>query len=102
MPTVLEEEMFAQTKQKQQEYKDFVAHQKEELSLRRKEVKKHNDKVKKSYASKINKLKSQLRKLEKEMNSKMLEMPKLEKDAWAKHCLSKEWDENGEYDREGL
>lgn len=84
-----EEERLAReaTKLLDAEYKLFVADLKADLARRRAEVKKHNDKVKKSYASKINKLKAQLRKLEKERDSKMLEMPKLEKDAWAKYNI---------------
>ncbi len=101
-PTQEEKEMHKEVLSKQEEFKEFCEKQKVELAKKRLEVKKHNDKIKKSYAPKIKKLKAQLRKLEREMNSKLLEQPQLEKDAWAKHCISKEWDENGEYDREGL
>ena len=85
-----------------QDFKEFEKKQKEELALKKQEVKKHNEKIIKKYAKRINALKKQLRKLEKERDSQLLEMPKLQRDAWAKHCLSQEWDENGEYDREGL
>lgn len=101
-PTQEEKEIHKEALSKQEEFKEFCEKQKVELAKKRLEVKKHNDKIKKSYAPKIKKLKAQLRKLEREMNSKLLEQPQLEKDAWAKHCISKEWDENGEYDREGL
>lgn len=101
-PTQEEKYMHDDATSLQEEYKEFCENQKKDLAKKRAEVKKHNDKVKKSYASKINKLKAQLRKLEKERDSKLLPTPQLEKDAWAKHCISKEWDENGEYDREGL
>ena len=82
-PTADEEAMFTQAQFEKQRYLDFVANQKADLAKRRAEVKKHNDKVKKSYAPKIKKLKAQLRKLEKEMESKLLPTPQLEKDAWA-------------------
>ena len=101
-PTAEEKEMHDDCVAKEAEFKEFCEMQKKELAAKKAEVKKHNDKVKKSYAPKINKLKAQLRKLEREMNSKLLPTPKMEKDAWAKHCISTEWDENGEYDREGM
>ena len=102
MPNAQEKEQFAQAKQQQDEYKEFIAKEKEELSKKRLDVKKHNSSIIKKYAKRINKLKAQLRKLERERDSQLLDMPKLEKNSWAKHCISKEWDENGEYDREGL
>ena len=102
MPTALEEEMFEKTRQQQEEYKEFVANEKKELARKKSEVKKYNDKINKKYAKRINKLRAQLRKLERERDSQLLEMPRLEINSWAKHCISNEWDENGEYDREGL
>ena len=87
IPTVEEERMFAETKQLQQQYKDFAERQKIELAEKKRVVKKHNDSIKKKYAPKINKLKAQLRKLEREMSKQMLPMPKLEKDAWALNGL---------------
>ena len=101
-PTAEEKDMHDDCVARQVEFKEFCEMQKKELAVKKAEVKKHNDKVKKNYAPKINKLKAQLRKLEREVNSKLLPTPKMEKDAWAKHFISKEWDENGEYDREGL
>ena len=88
MPTALEEEMFAKTRQQQEEFKEFVAKEKEELAKKKAQVKKHNDKIKKQYAPKINKLKSQLRKLEREMQKQLLEMPKLEKNSWARRNIN--------------
>ena len=82
-PTEEEKRMREETLAQVQAYKDFVFSQKEELAKKRAEVKKHNDKIKKSYASKINKLKSQLRKLERERDKQLLEMPKMQKDSWA-------------------
>ena len=89
-PTEDERIMHEDSLKIQQDYKEFVQNQKEILTQKRKEVKKHNDSIKKKYAKRMNKLKSQLRKLEKEMNSQMLPMPTLEKDAWAKACCKKE------------
>ncbi len=101
-PTAEEKEMHNAVMNQKAEYRAFCEQQKKDLAQKRAEVKKHNDKVKKQYATKINKLRAQLRKLEKERDSKMLPTPQAEKDAWAKHCISKEWDENGEYDREEM
>lgn len=83
-PTQEEQEMHNDCVALQQEYKNFVAEQKEQLALEKAKVKKHNDSIKKKYAPKIKKIKAQLRKLEKEMESQMLPTPKMEKDAWAK------------------
>lgn len=88
MPTVEEEYMFAQTKQQQEEYQEFLAKEKAELAKKKAEVKRHNDKIKKQYASRINKLKRQLKKLEKERDSKLLATPVAEKDSWAKYNLN--------------
>ena len=82
-PTDEEKKMREETLAQIQAYKDFVAEQKAELAKKRAEVKKHNDKIKKQYASKIKELKRQLRKLEKERDSKLLPNPKLEENAWA-------------------
>lgn len=101
-PTEEEKELFAQTRKQQDEFKEFCENQKRELAIKKQEVKRHNDKIMKKYSSRIKKLSRQLKKLERERDSQLLDMPKLEKDAWAKHCISKEWDENGEYDREGM
>jgi len=83
-PTQEEQEMHDSCIALQQEYKEFVDDQKKQLALEKAKVKKHNDSIKKKFAPKIRKLKAQLRKLEKEMESQMLPMPKMEKDAWAK------------------
>ena len=83
-PTEEERQMHEETKKQVQEYKDFVASEKEELARKKAEVKKYNDKITKKYAKRINKLKAQLRKLERERDSQLLEMPKQEKDSWAK------------------
>lgn len=83
-PTQEEQEMHEGCVALQQEYKEFVDDQKKQLALEKAKVKKHNDSIKKKFAPKIRKLKAQLRKLEKEMESQMLPMPKMEKDAWAK------------------
>lgn len=101
-PSKEEKDMHDECIAKQAEYKEFCEDQKKQLAIKKQAVKKHNDAITKKYAKRINKLKAQLRKLERERDSQMLEMPKLEKDAWAKHCISMEWDENGEYDREGM
>ena len=87
-PTLEEKQMHEETKKQIQDYKDFVAQEKEELAEKRAEVKKHNNAITKKYAKRINKLKAQLRKLERERDSQMLEMPKLERDSWAKYCAS--------------
>ena len=101
-PTPEEQDLHNDCVARQQEYKEFCENQKKELAKKKEEVKKHNTKITKKYASRINKLKAQLRKLERERDSQLLPTPTLEKDAWAKYCISKEWDENGEYDREGM
>lgn len=83
-PTEEEKQMHDETLQQINDFKDFQAQEKKTLQAKRAEVKKHNDKIKKQYAPKINKLRAQLRKLERERDSKLLEMPKPEKDSWAK------------------
>ena len=88
-PTEEEKAMHDEAVSQQAKFKEFCESQKKDLAKRRAEVKKHNDKVRKSYAPKINKLKAQLRKLEKEMDSKLLPTPQLEKDAWAKMGLAR-------------
>lgn len=87
-PTLEEVKLREETLKQLKQYKEFVKKEKAELALRRLDVKKHNDKIKKQYASKIRKAKALLRKLEKERDSQLLEMPKAEKNSWAKHCLS--------------
>jgi len=82
-PTQVEKQLQEEAQKQVQDYKDFVAKEKEELAKKRAEVKKHNDKINKKYAKRINALKRQLRKLEKERDSQLLEMPKLQKDSWA-------------------
>lgn len=86
-PSEEEKKMQDETAALQQEYKDFVAKEKADLKAKKEEVKKHNDKIKKAYAPKIRKLKAQLRKLEREMNKEMLEMPKAEKNTWARRFV---------------
>ena len=88
-PTQEELSMREETQKQIDEYQDFVAKEKEELAQQRKVVKKHNDSITKKYAKRINKLKAQLRKLERERDSQMLEMPKAKKDSWALHCMEK-------------
>lgn len=83
-PTAQEKSMHEETLAQLEDFKKFKENEKKELQAKRAGVKKHNDKVKKQYASKINKLRAQLRKLERERDSKMLEMPKAEKDSYAK------------------
>ena len=70
------------------EYKEFIEREKRELAKKKEEVKKHNDQIKKKYAPKIKKLMSALRKLEKERDSQLLEMPKLTKNSWAVRCAN--------------
>lgn len=82
-PTQEEKQLQEETQKQVQEYIDFVNKEKEELAKKKIEVKKHNDKINKKYAKRINTLKRQLRKLEKERDSQLLEMPKLLKDSWA-------------------
>ena len=85
-PTQEELSMREETQKQLQDYQDFVAKEKEELAKKKAEDKKHNDNITKRFAKRINKLKAQLRKLEKERDSQLLEMPKLEKNSWAMHC----------------
>ena len=72
----------------QEEFKRFKANAKEELKAKRQEVIKNNDRVKKAYAKRIAKLKRELRKLERERDSKLLPMPTMDKDAWAKRAVA--------------
>lgn len=88
-PNAEEIAMQEQAQQEQQEYKDFVANEKAELAKKKAEVKKHNDAITKKYAKRINKARAMLRKLERERDSQMLEMPKAEKNSWAMHCVNK-------------
>ena len=89
-PTKEEKQLHDDFISEQAEYKEFVENQKKELAKQKAEVKKHNDSITKKYAKRINKLRAQLRKLEKERDSQLLPMPKLEKDAWAYHNLKGE------------
>ncbi len=89
-PTKEEREMHQECLNQQQKYKNFVEMKKQELAQKRLEVKKHNEKIKKKYASRINKLRAQLRKLEKERDSQMLETPKMEKDSWAMYTCEED------------
>ena len=82
-PTQEEKEMHDETMRQVQEYADFVNKEKQELAQKKQEVKKYNDKINKKYAKRINELKKKLRKLEKERDSQLLEMPRLVKDSWA-------------------
>lgn len=82
-PTLEEKYIHEDTLMLQQQYKEFVENQKKELALKRQEVKKYNDKIIKKYAKRINKLKAQLRKIERERDKQLLEMPKMKKDSWA-------------------
>ena len=88
-PTKEEKEMHDASMKQVQAFKDFEKQQKEELAQRKQEVKKYNDKITKKYAKRINDLKKKLRKLEKERDSQLLEMPKLQRDAWAYASLGK-------------
>ena len=88
-PSKEEKEMHDEVIAQQAEYKEFCEMQKRELTKKKLEVKKHNDSITKKYAKRINKLKAQLRKLERERDSQMLEMPKAKKDSWALHCMEK-------------
>lgn len=82
-PTQEEKDVHEETKAQLMEYKQFVENEKAQLKLERERVKKHNQAVMKKYAKKINKLASQLRKLERERDKQLLELPKLKKDSWA-------------------
>lgn len=82
-PTEEERKMQEETLEQINNYKNFVAKEKAKLADKRAQVKKHNDKIKKKYASRINKLKRQLRKLEKERDSQLLEMPSATDNSWA-------------------
>jgi len=82
-PNEQEKQMHEETLAQINEFKEFKEKQKQELAQRKLEVKKHNDSITKKYAKRINKLKAQLRKLEKERDSQMLEMPKMKDNAWA-------------------
>ena len=83
-PTASEKRVHDDTKALGEEYETFVESQKQDLSKRKEEVKKHNTTITKRYAKRINKLKAQLRKLERERDSQLLPMPKMESNAWAK------------------
>ena len=90
-PTQAEKKMHDETVAQINQYKEFVANEKAQLAKKREEVKKYNDKIKKQYASRINKLKSQLRKLERERDSKLLDMPKKNENSWAyANCQNKD------------
>jgi uncharacterized protein len=71
------------------EHETFVESQKQDISKRKGEVKKHNASITKRYAKRINKLKVQLRELEKERDSQILSMPKMEPNAWAQQQKGK-------------
>lgn len=88
-PTEEEKKMREETQRQIQEYRDFVEKEKLALASRRLDVKLHNDKIKKQYASKIRKAKALVRKLERERDKQLLEMPKAEKNSWANYCLGK-------------
>lgn len=88
-PTQEERQIHEDTMKQVQDFKEFERKQKEELAQKKLEVKKYNDKITKKYAKRINNLKKQLRKLEKERDSQLLEMPKLQRDAWAYASLGK-------------
>lgn len=82
-PTKEEKDAHDETIALMAEYKEHVEREKRELAQRREEVKKHNEKIKKQYAPKIKKLMSQLRKLERERDKQLLEMPKKKDNSWA-------------------
>lgn len=86
-PTQEEKEMHDETLSQVASFKEFCETQKKELAIKREQVKKHNKAIDKKYSKRINKLKAQLRKLERERDSQKLEMPKADKDAWAKRGL---------------
>ena len=83
-PTAQERSVHEDAVSMQAEFEEFQEMQKRELALKRAEVKKHNTSVMKKYAKRINRLKAQLRKLERERDSQLLPAPQLEKDAWSK------------------
>lgn len=82
-PTEQEKEWDAEAKQQQDEFDQFVAREKAELKAKREEVKEHNKKVMKKYAKRINKLKSQLRKIEKERDAQLLDLPTAKENSYA-------------------
>ena len=84
-PTAEEVSRQEETATQIREYQTFVAEEKLKLKIKKEEVKKHNDLVKKKYAKKINKLKREIRKLEKSLAKELLEMPKFEKNSYAKY-----------------
>lgn len=88
-PTKEEKEMHDEVVAQQAEFKEFCEKEKLALASRRLDVKLHNDKIKKQYASKIRKAKALVRKLERERDKQLLEMPKAEKNSWANYCLGK-------------
>ena len=83
-PTEEQKKMQEESKAQIEEYKQFVANEKAQLAIKRAEVKKHNQAITKKYSKRINKLRAQLRKLERERDKQLLEMPKLERNTWAK------------------
>lgn len=87
-PTENELKAREETQRQIQEYKDFVEKEKLALASRRLDVKLHNDKIKKQYASKIRKAKALVRKLERERDKQLLAMPKAEKNTWANYCCA--------------
>lgn len=88
-PTAEQKAMQEETRAQQQEYKDFVAKEKAELKAKKEEVKKYNKVIINKYAKKINKLKAQLRKLERERDKQLLEMPQAKQNSWALYTAEK-------------
>ena len=83
-PTQEEREIHDECMSQKAAYEAFLQEQKADLAKRREEVKRHNAKVKKSFAPRINKLRAQIRKLEREMRKQLLPTPQMEQGAWAK------------------
>lgn len=86
-PTQEERAIHEKSKSQVAEYRAFLEEQKRDLAKRKAEAKRHNDAIKKKYQPRIRKLKAQIAKLEREMQSHMMEMPTLERDAWAKRGI---------------
>lgn len=76
-PTEQEKEWFADTKKMVAEYEQKKEQERQEIKKKQKIAKEHNKRIIKKYAKRINKLASQLRKLERERDAQLVEVPKL-------------------------
>ena len=76
-PNKEEKEMFDDTQKMLKDYEQKKEQERQEIKERQRVAKEHNNRIKKKYAKRINKLANQLRKLERERDSQLVEVPKL-------------------------